>query len=95
MEYYKDNLLYLWHFFWYKRLEFKLRVTIYSNTIGQGFRIYHASDFVHVGPNVRIGKNCTMLPGVVFGNKHEAEDEGYVIAGDNCNFGLGCKNSVA
>ena len=93
VEYYKDKnkLLYLWHFFWYKRLGFKLRMTIYPNTIGPGFRIYHAGDFVHVGPNVRIGKNCTMLPGVVFGNKHEAEDEGHVIVGDNCYFGLGCK----
>ena len=46
---------------------------------------------MHVGPNVQIGKNCTMLPGVVFGNKHEAEDEVHVIVGNNCYFGLGCK----
>ena len=87
----QNTPLYLWNFFWYKRLGFKLRMTIYPNTIGPGFRIYHAGDFVHVGPNVRIGKNCTMLPGVVFGNKHEAEDEGHVIVGNNCYFGLGCK----
>ena len=93
VEYYEDKnkLLYFWHFFWYKRLGFKLRMTIYPNTIGPGFRIYHAGGFVHVGPNVQIGKNCTMLPGVVFGNKHEAEDEGHVIVGNNCYFGLGCK----
>lgn len=93
VEYYEDKnkLLYLWHFFWYKRLGFKIRVTIYPNTIGPGFRIYHAGDFVHVGPNVRIGKNCTMLPGVVFGNKTEKPDDSPVIVGDNCYFGLGCK----
>lgn len=93
VEYYKDKnkLLFLWHFFWYKRLGFKLRMTIYPGTIGPGFRIYHAGDFVHVGPNVRIGKNCTMLPGVVFGNKTEEKDDNPVIVGNNCYFGLGCK----
>lgn len=87
----KNKLLCLWHFFWYKRLGFKLRMTIYPNTIGPGFRIYHAGYFVHVGPNVRIGKNCTMLPGVVFGNKTEEPDDSPVIVGYNCYFGLGCK----
>lgn len=93
VEYYQDKkkLKFLWHFFWYKRLGFKLRMTIYPNTIGPGFRIYHAGDFVHVGPNVKIGRNCTMLPGVVFGNKTETPDERPVIVGDNCYFGLGAK----
>lgn len=93
IEYYKDKnkLLYLWHFLWYKRLGGQLRMTIYPNTIGPGFRIYHAGDFVHVGPNVKIGRNCTMLPGVVFGNKTEEPDDSPVIVGDNCYFGLGCK----
>lgn len=96
VEFYKDKkgilkILFLWHFFWYKRLGFKLRITIYPNTIGPGFRIYHAGDFVHVGPNVRIGHNCTMLPGVVFGNKTEEPDNLPVTVGDNCYFGLGAK----
>lgn len=93
VEYYKDKnlLLYLWHFFRYKRLGFKLRMTIYPGTVGPGFRIYHAGDFVHVGPNVRIGKNCTMLPGVVFGNKTEEATHEIVTVGDNCYFGLGVK----
>lgn len=93
VEYYQDKnkLKFLWHFFWYKRLGFKLRMTIYPNTIGPGFRIYHAGDFVHVGPNVRIGRNCTMLPGVVFGNKSETPDCTPVVVGNNCYFGLGAK----
>lgn len=93
LEYYQDKnkLKFLWHFFWYKRLGFKLRMTIYPNTIGPGFRIYHAGDFVHVGPNVKIGRNCTMLPGVVFGNKTEVPDDKTVIVGDDCYFGLGVK----
>ena len=82
----------MWYFFRYKRLGFKLRMTIYPNTIGPGLRIYHAGDFVHVGPNVRIGCNCTMLPGVVFGNKSETPDNTSVVVGDNCYFRLGAKN---
>ena len=93
IEYYKNKnrLLFLWHFFWYKRLGFKLKMTIYPETIGPGFRIYHAGDFIHVGKNVKIGKNCTILPGVVFGNKTEKEDNTPVTVGDNCYFGLGVK----
>ena len=93
VEYYKDKnlILYLWHFFRYKRLGFKLKMTIYPGTIGPGFRIYHAGDFVHIGQNVRIGKNCTMLPGVVFGNRTEEPEGRPVIVGDNCYFGLGAK----
>lgn len=93
IEYYKNRnrLLFLWHFFKYKRLGFQLRITIYPGTVGAGFRIYHVGDFIHIGPNVRIGKNCTILPGVVFGNKTEKGDKNKVIVGDNCYFGLGVK----
>lgn len=96
LEYYQNKgglatLLFLWYFFKYKRLGFKLRFTIYPDTVGPGFRIYHAGDFVHVGPNVRIGRNCTILPGVVFGNKTEEAMHERVTVGDNCYFGLGVK----
>lgn len=96
IEYYqKKGLLYkpllLWHFLRYKHLGFKLHYTIYPNTIGPGFRIYHVGGFTHVGKNVKIGKNCTMLPGVVFGNKTEADDDRPVIVGDNCYLGLNAK----
>lgn len=93
VEYYKgrNKFLFLWHFFRYKRLGFKLRFTIYPNTVGPGLRIYHTGDFIHIGPNVRIGRNCTLLPGVVFGNKHEYSDGEEVSVGDNCYFGLGAK----
>lgn len=93
VEYYKgkNKLLFLWHFCRYKHLGFKLRITIYPNTVGPGLRIYHVGDFIHVGKKVRIGKNCTLLPGVVFGNKTEREDNRYVTVGDNCYFGLGVK----
>lgn len=95
VEYYKNTnknkILFLYHWFKYKRLGFKLRITIYPNTIGAGLRIYHVGDFIHVGPNVKIGKNCTISPGVVFGNKYEKIDNLPIIVGDNCYFGLGAK----
>lgn len=95
VEYYKNTgknkLLFLWHFFLYKRLGFKLHFTIYPNTVGPGFHIYHVGGFVHVGKQCKIGKNCTLLPGVVFGNKHEEATNDKIIVGDNCYFGLGAK----
>lgn len=93
IDYYKNKniLLYLWHFYFYKRLGFKLKITIYPGTIEGGLRIYHVGDFIHVGPNVRIGRNCTLLPGVVFGNKTEKLVLDKVIVGNNCYFGLGVK----
>lgn len=87
----KNKILFLWHFLLYKRLGFKLKITIYPDTIGPGLRIYHTGGFIHVGKNVKIGKHCTILPGVVFGNKTEKPDSGFVVVGNNCYFGLGAK----
>lgn len=83
------KLLFLYHWYCYKHLGFKLKMAIYPNTIGSGFRIYHAGAYTHVGPNVTIGKNCTFVSGVVFGNKTEEEDNRPVTVGDNCYFGNG------
>lgn len=87
----RKHPLFLWHFFCYKRLSFKLRITIYPNTVGPGVRIYHVGDFIHVGTQCSIGSHCTLLPGVVFGNKYEQENNNIIIVGDNCYFGLGAK----
>lgn len=93
VEWYKNRnkLLYLIHYYFYRKLQFKLRIVIYPGTIGPGLRIYHAGDFIHVGKNVKVGRHCTLLPGVVFGNKGEYDDGSSVIVGDNCYFGLGAK----
>lgn len=94
IEYYQnktgiDKFLFFYHWYCYKHIGFKLKMTIYPNTLGPGFRIYHAGGYCHVGPNVQIGKNCTFVSGVVFGNKTEEPDESPVIVGDNCYFGIG------
>ena len=95
VEYYKNTnknkILFFYHFFRYKRLGFKLKITIYPNTIGAGLRIYHVGDFIHIGAQCHIGHNCTLLPGVVFGNKYEKATDTQIIAGNNCYFGLGAK----
>ena len=79
----------LYHWYCYKHLGFKLKMAIYPHTVGPGFRIYHAGGYVHVGPNVKIGSNCTFVSGVVFGNKTEEPDDSPVTVGDNCYFGIG------
>lgn len=96
VEYYKDKggllkVMFLWHLVLLKRLGFKLHFTIYPGTIAEGLRIYHVGGFLHIGKNVRIGKNCTLQPGVVFGNKTEIEDNRLVVVGDNCYIGLNAK----
>lgn len=86
------KLAYLYHWYKYKHLGFKLHFTIYPNTCDGGLRIYHAGGFVHVGDQCKIGRNCTLLPGVVFGNKTEKPDpNAKIVVGDNCYFGLGAK----
>lgn len=82
------HIPFLWHWFRYKRLGFKLRFTIRPNTCGPGLMIYHTGDFLHVGNFVSIGNNCTLLPGVVFSAKNCND---HVTVGDNCRFGLGVK----
>lgn len=94
VEYYRNSniigkIIFLYHWYKYKHLGFKLKMAIYPGTISGGFRIYHAGAYTHVGPNVRIGKNCTFVSGVVFGNKTEKEDNRSVTVGDNCYFGNG------
>ncbi len=87
----KNKLIFLWHFFRYKRLGFKLKISIRPNTIGHGLRIYHVGDCIRISNRCIIGKNCTLLPGVVFGNKYENSCDSSVTVGDNCYFGLGVK----
>lgn len=84
----KRNLNFLWHWFIYKRLGWKLNFIIFPNTVGPGFRIFHSGNFTNIGPDVKIGKNCTLLTGCVFGHKHEKDVPTPVIIGDNFYAGL-------
>lgn len=93
IEYYQskrgiNKIKYLYHFLLYKRLGFMLRMAIYPNTVGGGVRIYHVGSYLHIGPNVRIGENCTIVSGLVFGNKTENSSKAFVTVGKGCYFGL-------
>ena len=88
----KKGILYLLWWFRYKRLGFKLRYTIYPNTTGKGLIVHHVGDMVWIKSSARIGKNCTLRPGVVIGKKnYENADDMPVVIGENCNFGLGVR----
>lgn len=94
MEFHKEKgglhrLAFFYYWYKYKGFSLKLHITLYPGTIAGGLRIYHG--FIHTGPNCRIGCNCTILPGVVFGNKHEEETKELTVVGANCYFGLGAK----
>lgn len=94
LEYYLNTnkkKLYLFHFFLYKRMCFKHKIDIKPNNIGPGFRIMHLGSLIRIKKECRIGKNCTILPGVVIGNKNLESDQSWVIIGDNCYIGLGAK----
>lgn len=87
----KKDVRFIYWWFRYKRLGFKMRYNIAPNTIGPGLKIYHTGDFIWVGKSCKIGKNCTLRPGVVFGRKKVTPQANYVTVGDNCEFGVGAK----
>ena len=87
----KLDLRFLYWWFRYKRLGFKMRYNIAPNTTGPGLLIYHTGDFIWVGGACKIGSNCILRPGVVFGRKNEKPEPDPVVVGDNCEFGVGAK----
>lgn len=81
----------LYHLIIYKRQVYNLKVDIKPGNLGPGFRLFHLGSLVRIKKNCRIGKNCTMQPGVVIGNKYISDDGSFVIIGDNCFIGLDVK----
>lgn len=49
-------------------------------------KIYHWGTII-INGEARIGKNCTLFPGVTVGKT----EKGVPTIGDNCYLGLGCK----
>lgn len=84
--------VYFW-FWWliYRRIGFKMKYFIAPNTTGPGLQIFHTGDFIWIGKGCKIGSNCTLRPGVVFGRKSVKPDPDIIIVGDNCEFGVGSK----
>lgn len=69
-----NRIMYYWNFLRYKRMCFNLSLDIKPNNLGPGFRLMHLGALVRIKPNCRIGRNCTILPGVVIGNKNLGSD---------------------
>ena len=95
VEYYINSnhrgVRYLLWWYRYKHLGFKMNYRVAPNTIGPGLMIYHKGDFIWVHPACKIGRHCSLRPGVVFGRKSNSEPPQRVIVGDNCDFGVGAK----
>ena len=84
--------VYFW-FWWliYKRIGFKMRYFIAPNTTGPGLQLFHTGDFIWIGKGCKVGSNCTLRPGVVFGRKCVKPDPDTIKVGNNCEFGVGSK----
>lgn len=68
----------------------KYNIYIASNVVGEGLKIMHPG-FRRVGKIVKhMGKNCTILPMVLFGKKTPGLESRCIEIGDNCYFGTGC-----
>ncbi len=97
LEYYKNTpprfigrLLYAWYLLKHRRQCLKCDMYIYPNIVGEGFKIVHPG-YRRVDNVVKsIGKNCTVLPMVLFGKKTPDVAYGCIEVGDNCYFGTGC-----
>ena len=61
---------------WYlHKLRSLSRITgfqIPPNTVGEGLTIWHWGTII-INPKVKIGKNCTLYPGVLIGHKEEGQ----------------------
>lgn len=85
-KYSRKDIRYYWHYYRYRTLSYKLGFQISPGTIGSGLKLYHWGTIIITG-DARIGKNCTIYPGVTVGKG----DHGSPIIGDNCFLGLGAK----
>jgi serine O-acetyltransferase len=77
----------LYYHYKMRKLSWKLGFQFFENVLGPGVKIY-AYGTIIINPGVKIGKNCTIYPGVTIGGKVE---NGCPIIGDNCFIGLGVK----
>ena len=73
----------------FKHYSWKCKFEIAPNTCGPNISFWHCGDYTHIHPMVKLGKNCHITVGTVFGNNGKGEES--VIVGDNCLFGISCK----
>lgn len=83
-----NKLLLLW---WLRKLRKYSHITgfqIPPNVCGEGLTIYHWGPII-INYATRIGKNCTLYPGVLIG--HKMPGGGAATIGDNVFIGAGTK----
>ncbi|WP_341221450.1 serine acetyltransferase [Polaribacter atrinae] len=93
-EFYRNNrgvwyykILYIFYALRYERLSFKYLIRVPANVIGPGFYYVHPG-FLCLNPDVRIGKNATVLPNVLIGRK-TPDVPATIVIGDNCYISTG------
>lgn len=93
-EYYLNNhtglklIPYLWYQWNLRRMIVKTGIMLFPNTIGPGIQLMHPG-FRRIDRFVRIGKNCTILPMVLFGKKRPDIADASIEVGDNCYISTG------
>lgn len=75
----------------YRKLTIKLGIKIPLNAFGPGLRIAHIGGII-VNDNVKVGKNCSIRPYTVIGNKQDGKNDQVPIIGDNVT--IGCNVSI-
>ncbi len=94
VEYYKANhsglriFPYVWNWFLLRRLVIKTDIFVCPGSVEAGLVLMHPG-FRRIPAYVRCGKNCTMLPMVLFGKKRPDVENMYIEVGDNCYIGTG------
>lgn len=78
---------YLWCLYKHRKMALKTLINIPPNCIGPGFYYVHPG-FFRVNPDVRIGKNATVLPNVLIGRRRPCKPANVVI-GDDVYIGTG------
>ena len=81
------RLMYGLYFLKHRKLSLKYGIYIGLNAVDKGFFIVHPG-FIRIDSWVHIGKNCTVLPMVLFGRAHPV-DGTEIFVGDNCYVGTG------
>lgn len=92
-EYYTNNRrwytlpMYIYHCLLYRYRSLKTRISIPVNVVGPGFYFVHPG-FLRINPDVKIGRNVTVLPNVLIGRKRP-DLMANIVIGDNCYIATG------
>ncbi len=79
---------YTLHKHYYQRIMRKYGLYISPNIFGEGLAIIHPG-YIWADNSSIIGKNCTVLPRVLFGKKTPGIPAPCIFIGDNCYIGTG------